>query len=165
MHRANYTISEQVFGKQTFAYTVCMYTYPHTCCVSMVFQFSWEYYYYQRLLTELISRARRELPIYDDCGCCICFCCCCFGFANDRFCLSVQFSLYIHIYIQIYICVFFSSLLLEQILNACEIVKNKYVTLVCTIFLSAFPPTFLWPQTEINLTLSARQRCCLYTCA
>lgn len=50
-------------------------------------------------------------------------------------------------------------------MNACEIVKNKYVTLVCTIFLSAFPPTFLCPQTEINLTLSARQRCCtIYLC-
>lgn len=72
--------------------------------------------------------------------------------------------LYIYRYTNIYMR-FFSSLLLEQILNACEIVKNKYVTLVCTIFLSAFPPTFLWPQTEINLTLSARQRCWLYTCA
>lgn len=111
MHRANYTISEQVFGKQTFAYRVCMYvrmyTFLHTCCMSMVFWFSWEYYYYQRLLTELIWRARRELPIYDDCGCCICFNCCCFGFANDRICLSVQFSIYIYRYRNIYTRFFF----------------------------------------------------------
>lgn len=55
--------------------------------------------------------------------------------------LSLSLSEYIvYLYsIQIYIRVFFFSLLLEQNLNACEIVKNKYVTFgVCTRYFLAF---------------------------
>lgn len=104
-------VSKILESKQLLT-NVCVYIHVRTYGknVSMIFRFFREYYY-QQLLTELISRARRELPIEEDC----CFSCCCFGFANDRFCccwsvcsVFSQYIVYIHMYsIQIYTRVVF----------------------------------------------------------